>query len=129
MPLEASGNLMLDADGRAVGIVVVARDLTERRQAESRQKLAADILGILNEPMALPDAIIRLRQGFGRLMRRQDDYGAVLIADPRIVRKTYGRYFLDSLPRTRTSVSSLRGVLNAFEDFIVSMRRQAEHPE
>jgi ATP-dependent DNA helicase DinG len=79
--------------------------------------------------LALPDAIIRLRQGFGRLMRRQDDYGAVLILDPRIVRKTYGRYFLDSLPETRTTVSSFQGVLNAFEDFIVSMRKQAEHPD
>jgi ATP-dependent DNA helicase DinG len=74
--------------------------------------------------LVLPDAIIRLRQGFGRLMRRQDDYGAVLILDPRIVRKTYGNFFLDSLPSARTVVSSTQGVLSAFEDFIVSMRKK-----
>jgi ATP-dependent DNA helicase DinG len=60
-------------------------------------------------------------------MRRQDDYGAVLILDPRVVRKAYGRFFLDSLPKTRTAVSSVRGVLNAFEDFIVGMRKKEEH--
>ncbi|MFA5366829.1 MAG: PAS domain S-box protein, partial [Dehalococcoidia bacterium] len=60
VPLESSGSLILDANGKPVGIVVVARDLTERRQAEAHQKLAAEILGILNEPLALPDAINRI---------------------------------------------------------------------
>ncbi|HEX8695984.1 MAG TPA: helicase C-terminal domain-containing protein [Longimicrobium sp.] len=46
----------------------------------------------------LPHAAIRLKQGFGRLIRSRDDHGAVLILDGRIVRKSYGRYFLDSLP-------------------------------
>ncbi|OUC08418.1 hypothetical protein RY27_09115, partial [Litorilinea aerophila] len=46
----------------------------------------------------LPDAILRLRQGFGRLIRRTTDRGVVIILDSRIWRKEYGQAFLESLP-------------------------------
>ncbi len=47
---------------------------------------------------SLPQAVLRLRQGFGRLIRSSTDTGTVVILDPRILRKSYGRIFLDSLP-------------------------------
>ncbi|HVG44213.1 MAG TPA: helicase C-terminal domain-containing protein [Longimicrobium sp.] len=46
----------------------------------------------------LPHAAIRLKQGFGRLIRSNDDHGVVLVLDGRIARKSYGRYLVDSLP-------------------------------
>jgi ATP-dependent DNA helicase DinG len=46
----------------------------------------------------VPEAVIRLRQGFGRLIRSQRDRGIVVILDPRITTKPYGRVFLRSLP-------------------------------
>ncbi|MDH3206230.1 MAG: DEAD/DEAH box helicase [Gemmatimonadota bacterium] len=46
----------------------------------------------------LPQAAIRLKQGFGRLIRSHTDRGAVLVLDDRIVSKRYGRYLRDSLP-------------------------------
>ena len=46
----------------------------------------------------LPQAAIRLKQGFGRLIRSHTDRGAVLVLDDRIVTKRYGRYLRDSLP-------------------------------
>ncbi|MDE3003788.1 MAG: DEAD/DEAH box helicase [Gemmatimonadota bacterium] len=46
----------------------------------------------------LPHAALRLKQGFGRLIRARTDRGAVLILDDRIVAKRYGRYLRDSLP-------------------------------
>ncbi len=46
----------------------------------------------------LPAAVIKLRQGFGRLIRTQRDRGIVVILDPRIKTKPYGRVFLQSLP-------------------------------
>jgi ATP-dependent DNA helicase DinG len=46
----------------------------------------------------LPSAIITFRQGFGRLMRKEDDRGVVVVCDERIVQKNYGRRFLKSLP-------------------------------
>ena len=49
----------------------------------------------------LPEAIIKLKQGFGRLIRTADDRGQVVILDPRITTKPYGRQFLDSLPPCR----------------------------
>jgi ATP-dependent DNA helicase DinG len=120
----------IDAPGRSLEVVVLTRlpfrvptDPIMEARTEAIEQRGSNAFWELS----LPDAIIRLRQGFGRLMRRQDDYGAVLILDPRIVRKAYGRYFLDSLPKTRTVVSSFQGVLNGFEDFIVSMRKQTEH--
>ncbi len=46
----------------------------------------------------LPEAILKLKQGFGRLIRSKTDNGIVVILDPRIVSKNYGRAFLRALP-------------------------------
>ncbi len=47
---------------------------------------------------AVPDAILRFRQGFGRLIRRRTDRGVVAVFDKRIISKRYGQMFLNSLP-------------------------------
>jgi ATP-dependent DNA helicase DinG len=52
----------------------------------------------------VPEAAIKLRQGFGRLIRTATDTGRVIILDPRIRTKRYGRLFLDSLPDCRRTV-------------------------
>jgi ATP-dependent DNA helicase DinG len=49
----------------------------------------------------LPHAAIRLKQGFGRLIRSRSDRGAVLILDPRIATRSYGRFLVESLPPAR----------------------------
>jgi len=46
----------------------------------------------------LPEAVIKFRQGFGRLIRTATDEGMVVVLDPRIHTKSYGRFFLESLP-------------------------------
>lgn len=46
----------------------------------------------------LPEAVLKFRQGIGRLIRTRRDRGIVVILDPRITRKPYGRFFLDALP-------------------------------
>ena len=48
--------------------------------------------------LVLPLAALKLKQGFGRLVRSREDRGAILILDDRIVRKSYGPYLRDSLP-------------------------------
>ncbi|MCP3105279.1 ATP-dependent DNA helicase [Myxococcus sp. K15C18031901] len=53
------------------------------------------------EQYQLPQAALALRQGFGRLIRTQSDKGIVAMLDRRIVTKSYGRVFLDSLPDAR----------------------------
>ena len=49
----------------------------------------------------LPEAILKLKQGFGRLIRSHRDSGIVVILDPRVRTKPYGRAFLESLPECR----------------------------
>jgi ATP-dependent DNA helicase DinG len=44
----------------------------------------------------LPEAWLKLRQGIGRLLRRSDDRGAVLVLDSRVVRERYGSYLADT---------------------------------
>ncbi|MDB5387006.1 MAG: helicase c2 [Planctomycetaceae bacterium] len=46
----------------------------------------------------VPEAIIKLKQGFGRLIRTKTDTGIVVVLDPRVRTKRYGKMFLDSLP-------------------------------
>ncbi|MFD0725981.1 ATP-dependent DNA helicase [Lysobacter brunescens] len=53
----------------------------------------------------LPQAVIALKQGVGRLIRTETDRGVLVLCDPRLIGKSYGRTFLDSLPpfaRTRS---------------------------
>jgi ATP-dependent DNA helicase DinG len=58
----------------------------------------------------LPNAAIRLKQGFGRLIRSRADHGVVLVLDARIAKKSYGRYFIDSLPEVPLRVGPWREV-------------------
>jgi len=55
----------------------------------------------------LPEAILRFRQGFGRLIRTQSDRGVVAVLDKRLLSKRYGRSFLDSLPDCTKQIGSL----------------------
>jgi len=58
----------------------------------------------------LPEAVIKLRQGYGRLIRGHDDRGAVLLLDRRIHDRQYGRILLQSLPPARRVVGPWRRV-------------------
>lgn len=48
--------------------------------------------------LSLPQAVIKFKQGFGRLVRSKEDRGVVIVLDSRLVNKSYGQRFLDSLP-------------------------------
>ena len=58
----------------------------------------------------LPQAALRLRQGFGRLIRTKTDYGAVVLLDRRVVTRDYGEVLLGSLPDARTEHLPLDGI-------------------
>ena len=57
----------------------------------------------------LPEAVIKLRQGFGRLIRTRQDRGIVVLLDPRVRSKPYGRSFLESLPDCEVIEESIHG--------------------
>ena len=65
----------------------------------------------------VPQAVIKLKQGFGRLIRARTDRGAVVLLDSRIVRKPYGRVFLDSLPPARRLIADRPAVYAALRRF------------
>ncbi len=58
--------------------------------------------------LALPQAVLRLRQGVGRLIRTRADRGVVILTDDRIRTKPYGRRFADALPVRVENVASVR---------------------
>ncbi len=55
---------------------------------------------------SVPQAVIKFKQGFGRLIRRKSDFGTIVIFDNRIVTKFYGRLFLESLPECRIAAGN-----------------------
>ena len=65
----------------------------------------------------LPHAALRLKQGFGRLIRSGTDRGVVVIADPRIVTKTYGRGLLEGLPPARRQIGKWNDILEQVKEF------------
>jgi ATP-dependent DNA helicase DinG len=71
---------------------------------------------------SLPEAVLKLRQGFGRLIRSGTDRGAVLLLDRRIHEMWYGRVFLSSLPNARRVIGPTRMVMSQLQTFYAGMR-------
>ncbi len=68
----------------------------------------------------VPMAVIKFRQGFGRLIRSRSDRGVVIVTDGRIVSKPYGRSFLKSLPPIQTVTASTREVEEHVRNFFAA---------
>ncbi len=68
--------------------------------------------------LSVPDAVIKFRQGFGRLIRRTDDRGCVIVLDRRIIEKRYGSVFLRSIPETKKMYSPTDEIVHSVENFI-----------
>jgi ATP-dependent DNA helicase DinG len=68
----------------------------------------------------LPEAALALKQGVGRLIRSEDDFGAVVICDPRLTARSYGKVFLKALPAM--------AVTRAEEETLSFLRRHAPAP-
>ncbi len=66
--------------------------------------------------MTLPDAVLQFRQGIGRLIRKQNDRGWITILDSRVLRKQYGKRFLDALPHPSYEVFSKGNRSELFHD-------------
>jgi len=65
-------------------------------------KARSELFGNAFMEYSVPRAILRFRQGFGRLIRSKKDYGALVILDNRVLTKQYGKMFLKALPHNVT---------------------------
>lgn len=91
----------IDVRGRALRNVIICKlpfDPPDQPLVEARRELIEERGGHAFTDDQLPRAILRFRQGFGRLVRSATDTGRVVVLDPRLVTKRYGRAFIDALP-------------------------------
>ncbi len=91
----------VDVRGRGLRNVIITRlpfEVPDRPIVEARHELITKRGGNAFFDDQLPRAVIRFKQGVGRLIRSTTDTGLVAILDPRIVTKAYGKLFLESLP-------------------------------
>lgn len=91
----------VDVRGEALRNVIITRlpfDPPDRPLTEARLERIRDRGGDPFREDSLPRAVIRFKQGFGRLIRSRADRGRVVILDPRVVKTGYGRAFLQALP-------------------------------
>ena len=87
----------VDVPGEALSVLVIVKlpfDVPSDPIIAARAETFEDPFS----EYSLPEAILRFRQGFGRLIRTQFDRGVVVVLDARILNKRYGRLFIDSLP-------------------------------
>ncbi|NLA59190.1 MAG: hypothetical protein GX855_09870 [Firmicutes bacterium] len=66
----------------------------------------------------LPQAVIRFKQGFGRLIRRTSDHGVIVVCDSRLLTKSYGATFLRSIPECTTTVRSRQETLASIRQWL-----------
>jgi ATP-dependent DNA helicase DinG len=91
----------VDVRGRALRNVIITRlpfDPPDRPLTQARLERIEHRGGNPFMEESLPRAVIRFKQGFGRLIRSRTDNGRVVVLDPRILTARYGRRFLDALP-------------------------------
>lgn len=96
----------VDVPGEALSVVVIAKlpfDVPTDPLVAARSETYEDPF---NE-YYLPEAILKFRQGFGRLIRTQSDRGVAVILDKRVLTKQYGRLFLESLPHCTVRVAGV----------------------
>ena len=68
--------------------------------------------------LSIPETVIKFKQGFGRLMRSCKDRGCVTVLDNRLVSKFYGKFFVDSVPKSRRNLNTLENVVSSIERFL-----------
>jgi ATP-dependent DNA helicase DinG len=110
----------VDVRGDALRNVIITRlpfEPPDRPLTQARLDLLKQRGGDPFFDDSLPRAVIRFKQGFGRLIRSKSDSGRVIVLDPRIVSKGYGRAFLASLPEGVEIEQAYRDVDDFVDDF------------
>ena len=111
----------IDVKGEALVQVIIPRlpfRVPSEPVIEARMEAIEKAGGNSFLDFTVPQAVLKFKQGFGRLIRSKDDYGAMLLLDTRVINKVYGRVFLKSLPDCTSIVGSRREVLRGIASFL-----------
>ena len=111
----------VDVIGDALSCVVIARlpfetvgDPLFKARCEQLEQAGRSSFSELS----VPQAVIKFRQGFGRLIRSRNDKGMVVIADTRILRKSYGSFFANALPVKVEAFTSRPTLITRFQNLL-----------
>lgn len=111
----------VDAPGETLQLVIICKlpfrvptDPVQLARSEAVEKKGGNAF----MEISLPEAVIRLKQGFGRLIRHSEDRGAVVILDSRIATKRYGQLFIQSLPECRLVAEGLDAIAKEVAKFL-----------
>ena len=111
----------VDVVGEALSLVVIVKlpfPVPSDPVFEARCELSADPFNELSVPMA----VLKFKQGFGRLIRSSTDRGVCVVLDPRVVTRRYGQSFLHSLPPCQVDVNSRHDLPRAAAAWLGSPR-------
>jgi ATP-dependent DNA helicase DinG len=111
----------VDAPGKTLECVIITKlpfKVPSEPIIKARSKKIRESGGNPFLDYQVPLAVIKLRQGVGRLIRNRRDRGIIVILDPRILYKPYGSIFLQSMPTSNVYQGTLQGVLDQTERFI-----------
>jgi ATP-dependent DNA helicase DinG len=111
----------VDAPGETLQLVVICKlpfhvptDPVRLARSEALERKGGNAF----MEISLPEAVLKLKQGFGRLIRHSEDRGAVVVLDSRIATKRYGQLFIQSLPECRLVAGGLDPIVKEVAKFL-----------
>lgn len=111
----------VDVAGRALRLVVIAKlpfKVPSEPLIEARCEAIEKSKQSSFQEYLLPLAIVKFKQGVGRLIRRKDDFGAIVCLDRRLIEKSYGKLFLKSIPACQTLFAPSKELLKGLEPYV-----------
>lgn len=111
----------IDIPGDALSQVIITRlpfEVPTHPVLEARTEWIRERGGNPFTELTLPDALIKFRQGIGRLIRKTTDRGVITLLDSRITAKPYGRLFLECLPQPRVTRMTRGTRIERFQPYL-----------
>lgn len=108
----------IDIPGDHLSCIVMARLPFQSPKTPLSKAIENECLHTGEHPFydyALPRAVLRFKQGFGRLIRKETDRGIIFICDERIMTASYRTYFIDSIPKVPVTYDSMTVLMNDAE--------------